>query len=162
MTRENSLSRGVRGVIFVLGLLLSSCSCDADPHELSGKCSMAFFTGAGTCHYAVQLVETEPRDFYISTQDDHLDLTATITVGEGEVRVALLDYNDEAKREVTVKAGTPGVLQGSPWIGPKPDAADQTSKWYPLTMQAVGGTAKNVVVDIEFKVDTKTDLKPHR
>lgn len=152
-----------RRLALLTTLLLSGCSCEPDPRELHGRCSMAFFTGAGTCHYAVQRVEArEPRDFYIPTQDDHLDITATITVAEGEVRVALLDYHDEAKREVTAKAGAPGVLQGAPWVGEKPNSVATEGKWYSLTMQAVGGAAKNVAIDIEFKVNTKTDLTPHR
>lgn len=152
---------GVRGAVLLTGLLLSSCACDADPHELVGRCSMAFLTGAGTCHYTVQRVEPEPRDFYISTQDDVIDITATLTTGEGEVRVTMSDYRDETKHEATAKAGAPGVLKGTPWVGHKPNFTAADGKWYPITLQAIGGPAKNVVVDIEFKVDTKTNLTPH-
>ena len=151
-----------RVAVLTAALLLSGCSCDADPHELTGRCSMAFFTGAGTCHYTVQRVEPEPRDFYISTQDDVLHITATITVGEGEVRASLSDRADETTHEVLVKAGTPGTLTGTPWVGTKPNFTAADGKWYPLSLQALGTTAKHVVVDIEFKVDTSTDLTPHR
>ncbi len=124
---------------------------------------MSFFSGAGTCRYTVRLVDnTEPREFYVSTQDDVIDITATITTGEGELQVALADYRDETKHETTARPGAPGVLKGTPWVGTKPNFTEADGKWYPLTMRAVGAPVKNVVVDIEFKVDTSTNLTPHR
>lgn len=141
--------------VVLAALVLAGCKCESDPHEEQGRCTMSFPSGEGTCHFVVPLIEPEPRKYYIPTTESSLRVTVKVIVGEGAVRAEMADEQDGTTHEVSAKSGEPATLVGVPYIGQKPTANSTDDKWYPVVLQAIGGQAKNVTLDIAFTTNLK-------
>lgn len=132
--------------------MLALAACKPDPKAMECTCKSGVFATGETCHCVLQLAEGKPlRRRFFSTlikQAPDVALDGTVTVQKGAVKVWIED-KDNARHEVTAKAGAPVKLVGRPGAERSASSDDTT---FSVNVQAVGGKAEGVTVDFEYHV----------